>query len=57
MEFTKKVERLLVKNTICCFTLKNEEEFIASVGVIKLKTNSRSDSPKKKKKIQNVNKR
>lgn len=45
-------DKLEVKNIICCLTPKKEWEFIVSIGVVKLNVINKSDSPKKKKKIQ-----
>lgn len=42
---------------MCCFIKKKEFEVIESIGVVKLKTINNKNSPKKKKKIQNENKK
>ena len=42
------------KKITCCFISKKLEDSIVSIGVEKLKSSKRSDSPKKKKNIQKV---
>jgi hypothetical protein len=42
---------------VCCFIVKNEEDVIVSMGVLKLNVINNSISPKKKKKHQKLNKK
>jgi hypothetical protein len=46
-----------MKKTICCFITKKLEDDIVSIGVEKLNRTNKSDSPKKKKNIQNDNRK
>jgi len=55
MVLSKNNDKLEVKKTICCLIEKKNEEFIESMGVIKLNKTKNKNSPKKKKNIQNKN--
>ena len=57
MELSSEADKPLVMKITCCFKLKNENELIASTGVVKLNVSSKRDSPKKKKNTQNINRR
>lgn len=50
--FKSFTEDVCIKNTTCCFITKKLDDSIVSIGVVKLKSISNNDSPKKKKNTQ-----